>query len=114
MEIRIIKNPISKNDLRDIARNMSWAYVKGVVDLKRSFLAVGGELHADEESALLEDGSEQDDLWGINLYPDEAEDEWIEFDSMINIRPSRGNRTRGVEDSEIRKQIISLIGRLII
>ena len=61
-------------------------------------MAIGGELHSDEEALLLEDGSAQADIWGINRYPAKAGDSWIEFDSMFNVRPSQGNRSRRVED----------------
>ena len=69
--------------------------VKAVVDLGRGIMALGGELASDEEAMLLDDGSSQSDLWGINLYPGAGEGDWIEYDSMINVRPSHGNRSRG-------------------
>ncbi len=69
--------------------------VKAVVDVERNIMALGGELHADEEALLLDDGSLQPHLWGINLYPSEYGDAgWLEFDSMINVRPiSRPTRS---------------------
>jgi hypothetical protein len=75
-------------------------------------IAVGGELHADEEAALLDDGR-QHDLWGINLYPGERGDGWIEFDSMINVRPAQGNRSRDVEDEARRAAIRGVVSRLV-
>ena len=87
--------------------------VKAVVDIRRGILAVGGELHSDDEALLLDDGSEQKDLWGINLYHDEPSGAWIEFDSMINVRPSEGNRSRGVDDESIRTRIASVVTALI-
>ncbi len=83
--------------------------VKAVVDVERGKLAIDAELHSDLEAVLLQDGAEQESLWGINLYPDLPEDEWMEFDSMINMRPSQGNRSRGVEDQELRKVIYDII-----
>jgi hypothetical protein len=80
--------------------------VKAVVDVRRSLIAVGGELHSDGQSALLDDGSHQDDLWGINLYPDEHGDAFVEFDSMINLRPSQQNRSRYVESEAVRSAIL--------
>jgi hypothetical protein len=77
-------------------------------------MALGGELHADEERVLLDQGSKQSDLWGINIYHALPREEWIEFDSMINIRPSQGNRSRGVDDVNIQKAIIELANRLIV
>jgi hypothetical protein len=88
-------------------------FVKAVVDVRRGVMAIGGELHADEEALLLEDGAQQTDLWGINLYPGRAAGELVEFDSMINVRPSQNNRSRGVEDPSVRRQIEDVVGRLI-
>jgi hypothetical protein len=87
--------------------------VKGVVDVQREIIAVGGELHSDEESVLLDDGSEQSNLWGINLYPNESADGFIEFDSMINVRPSAGNRSRSVEDLAIQQKIKEIVAKLV-
>ena len=88
--------------------------VKAVVDVDRGLLAVDAELHADLEAALLEDGSEQRSVWGINLSPDVPADQFVEFDSLINIRPSQANRSRGVEDEAIRKKIVAIVGKRIL
>ncbi len=87
--------------------------VKAVVDVERRVMAIGGELHADEEAALIEDGSAQEHLWGINLYPAEREDAWIEFDSLINVRPSQGNRSRNVEDRALQDRIRQVVTTLV-
>jgi len=87
--------------------------VKAVVDVELSIMAIGGELHADEEAVLLEQGSRQQDLWGINLYPDMPAEEWIEFDAMINVRPSQGNRSRNVESPDMRKNIRAVVQTLV-
>lgn len=83
--------------------------VKAVVDIDRELIAVDAELHSDLEALLLQDGSKQKNLWGINLYPEMQGDEFVEFDSMINMRPSQDNRSRGVEDENIRKQILKIV-----
>jgi len=70
-------------------------------------------MHADEEAVLLEKGSAQENLWGINIYPDKPWEEWLEFDSMINIRPRANNRSRGIEDPAIREKIIKIISSLV-
>ena len=88
--------------------------MKAVVDIGRRIMAVGGELHADDEAALLDDGSRQEDLWGVNLYPEEAGEDWIEFDSLINVRPSQGNRSRDVEDARLRSSIREVVGALVV
>jgi len=87
--------------------------VKAVVDIRRRVLLLDADMHADQEAALLAEGSSQRDLWGINLYPDLAEPDWLEFDSMINLRPSFGNRSRGVDDAGIREQIAALVRLLV-
>ena len=87
--------------------------VKYVVDIERKVVAVGGELHADAEEVLLESGSRQSDIWGANYYPGRGADECIEFTSLINIRPSQGNRSMVIEDSGIRELIRELTFLLI-
>ena len=113
MEIKIIKVAIRKDDLRAIAQNQFGSFVKAVVDIKREIMAIGAELHADEEVILLQHGSSQDDLWGINLHPDQADEGFIEFNSMINIHPSRGNSSRGVEDRHIQQRIKEVVKELV-
>lgn len=87
--------------------------VKAVVDVARRIMAIGGELHSDEETLLLDEGSRQADLWGINLYPNESGDNWIEFDSMINVRPSQGNRSRGVDSRDLQHAIRGIVRELV-
>jgi hypothetical protein len=70
-------------------------------------------MHADEEGLLLQDGSKQQNLWGINLYPDKTGDDFIEFDSMVNLRPSQGNRSRGVDDLAMQKLIKEIVNKLV-
>lgn len=113
MGIRIIDQPIARDELRGIAEERFGDLVKVVVDTKGRIMAIGGELHADEEAVLLEKGSLQNNLWGINLYPDVHTEEWIEFDSMINVRPSQNNRSRGVEDETIRNKVIDIVNQLV-
>ena len=114
MEIKIIKDTISKKELVDIAKNQFGDLVKAVIDVKKEIIAIGGELHADEETILLEQGSQQEDLWGINLYPNKSDDGFVEFDSMINIRPSQGNKSRGVESLDIQRKIRDIMNKLIL
>ena len=104
--MRILDKKIKRSDLKDSQFVMDDEMVKGVVDVKKGLLAIDAELHADLEKMLLENGSDQFDLWGINLYFD---GDLVEFDSMINIRPAQGNRSRGVEDENTRKQILEIV-----
>ena len=101
--------PIGIDELRALARTRFGDLVKGVVDLKRGVLLLDAELHSDQEATLLAEGSAQPDLWGINLYPDVDGPDWLEFDAMINLRPSFGNRSRGVDDASTRDAIAALV-----
>ena len=115
MEIKIVKNQIKREELLEIAKNQFGDLVKAVVDLKQEIMAIGGELHSDEEVVLMEqDGSKREDTWGINLYPKKTDEEWIEFDSVINIKPSFGNHSRGIDNSEIREKIKNIVQKLVI
>lgn len=111
--MRIVHTSISLSELKRMARRGFGDLVKAVVDVERGIMAVDAELHADEEAALLEDGSEQTDLWGINLYPELSGPDFVEFDSMINIRPSQGNRSRGVDDPAAREKIRTIVASLV-
>lgn len=112
-DIILIDQPISCQQLKKIASQRFGDMVKAVVDLEKNIMVIGAELHADEEAFLLDRGSEQKNLWGINLYPDLDMSEMLEFDSMINIRPSLGNTSRNVEDLETRQKITSIVTSLI-
>ncbi len=112
-DIIIIDKQISRDELKDIAKNRFGDMVKGVVDIEKEIIALGGELHADEEALLLEKGSEEANLWGINLYVDLDMPDFLEYDSMINIRPSQNNRSRGVEDESIREIIRKIVEKLV-
>ena len=105
----IIRDTLTFDELKQMAARRFGDMVKAVVDVDRELIAVDAELHADLEAPLLGDGSQQRSLWGINLYPEMPGDAFIEFDSLINIRPSQGNRSRGVEQEAIRKKIAAIV-----
>lgn len=96
-----------------LAKDRFGDMVKAVVDIRLGSMVLGGDLHSDEEAMLLERGSHQEDLWGINIYVDKSLNERIEFDSMINIRPNQNNRSRDVLDVVIREKIIVLVNNLV-
>lgn len=109
----IVDSPMPLETLAAMARETFGDLVKAVVDVETGRMAIGGELHADEEALLLDTGSDQRNLWGINIYPEIEGDDRIEFDSVIYLRPSQGNRSRGVEDAKVRDDIRAIVGRLI-
>ncbi|MGQ0744986.1 MAG: DUF5674 family protein [Acidimicrobiales bacterium] len=128
--IIMVGQPIELADLRELAAETFGDFVKAVVDVSRRVMALGAQLHSDEEAFLLERGSRQADLWGVNLYPaffrDDSSggdssggdssggEDFVEFDSMINLRPTSGNRSRSVEDPTTRQAILEVIGALVV
>ena len=112
--MRILDKPVSREELNSIAGDMFGDMVKGVVDVRLELLSIDAELHSDLEAMLLDNGSQQNDLWGINLYPSLEGDDFLEFDSMINMRPSQGNMSRGVEDEAIRGMIAGVVNRWVV
>lgn len=111
--MQVITKPISLKTLQKIAKDSFGTLVKAVVDVEKEIMAIDGELHADEESLLLGKGSRQKDLWGINLYPDLKNDQIVEFDSMINLRPSEKNFSRNVENKKTREKILKIVHKLV-
>lgn len=109
----ILDRPVSREELSKLAENFYEDMIKGVVDVEQELLALDAELHSDLEGMLLRDGSRQEDLWGINLYPGVEDEDFLEFDSLINIRPRQGNRSRGVENEEIQERIRTIVNKYI-
>ncbi|OIO33852.1 MAG: hypothetical protein AUJ70_02420 [Candidatus Omnitrophica bacterium CG1_02_40_15] len=106
--MKIITQSVTLNEIKTMAVATFGNLVKAVVDVDREIIAVDAELHSDLEALLLENGSKQKSLWGINFYPEMLGDDFVEFDSMINMRPSQGNRSCGVENEGMRKKIIQI------
>jgi hypothetical protein len=113
--MKVVKDKISIAELKPMSEKMFGRLVKAVVDVEQNIMAVDAGLHADEEFFLLEEeNSEQENLWGINIFPDKyGQDGFIVFDSIINLRPSQGNRSRGVDSPEIQKQIKKIVNKLV-
>lgn len=111
--MEILQVPITGSILAKQYQNNFSDMVKGVVDVNRELLAIDAELHSDLEALLLDDGSRQESLWGINLYPEEEGEDFVEFDSLINIRPLQGNRGRGVYDPKLQQKIRDVVTKWI-
>lgn len=107
---KVIKKPVKLEKIKVLARQQFGDFIKAVVDIENIIIAIGWELHADQESLLLDQWSKQEHLRGINIYPQHfGKDAFIEFDSMINIRPRLNNRTRSVQDTKIQKKIKEIV-----
>lgn len=111
--MKLVDGSISLEELQTMAESKFGNLVKAVVDINKKIMVVDAELHADQEAYLIDQGSNQEDLWGVNLYPGKKGKDWIEFDSMINLKPSQNNLARGVDDPQIRKQIRAVVDALV-
>ena len=111
-DVVVLERRIERADLVRLLR-LFGDMIKYVVDVERGVVAIGGELHADAEQVLLERGSRQADLWGANYYPGRGREGCIEFTSLINISPARGNRGMEVEDQAVRERISALTFTLV-
>lgn len=109
--MKILDNTVKVDELKKIAADTFGDLIKAVVDVDRELIAIDAELHSDLEALFLEDGSKQSSLWGINFYPNIEDDDFVEFDSMINMRPSQNNMSRGVDSEEIQKKIINVVDK---
>jgi len=112
--MKIVKDKIEILELKKMAEKMFGNLVKAMVDVEKNIIAVDAPMHADLlEFLIKEENSEPKDLWGVNIYPEKLGEDFIEFDSIMNLKPGLGNKTRGVESEEIRKKIIGIIDKLI-
>ena len=107
--MKVVEEKISLSELKEMASRMFNSLVKATVDVEKGILVVDADLHSDEEAYLLDKGSKQENIWGINIYPDKDIRNMIEFDSIINVRPYFGNNSRGVEDKDIQKKITDIV-----
>ncbi len=113
--MKLVEQSITNDELKEMSTKMFDGLVKAVVDIDKEIMVVDAEMHADQEDYLLQLGSEQKNLWGINFYPEHIGTEnYIEFDAMINLRPSQNNRSRDVENQETREKIIAIVEKLVI
>ena len=114
-DILVLDRKIELEELRRLAEAHFQDMVKLVIDIRRRVVGAGGELHADAEKLLLEDGSRQADLWGANYYPGRGKENCLEYTALINIRPAEGNRSMEIADESLRAAVrdiaFELIGR---
>ena len=113
MNIKVFNSKVSKENLSALAQSSYVDMVKGVVDVDKKVVALGGELHADAEQILLDQGSKQANLWGFNIYPEKTREDYLEYTSMINIRPKQGNMQREIKDIKLRSQIKNIIDEMV-
>ena len=109
---KVVTDTISISELKALAHELYGDVIKAVVDVRQDVLGVGGEFHSEIERILIEShGAQREDTWGINLLLDKSGDDLIEFDSMVNLKPAYGNRTRDVENQEVRQKICAIVAQ---
>lgn len=115
MDIRIVSDTITEAEIREIAREFYGSIIKGVADIEREVLALGGEYHSDALDILIDNGSRGEDVWGFNitLDSDQPLDERIEYISLINIRPAKGSRDMEIKDVQLKDRIRDIIKKRI-
>lgn len=113
MNIKIVRDKITKSELEELAKEFYVEMVKGVADIERDIIALGGEWHIDANSILIEDGSKQNNLWGFNIYLNKPKESRLEYNSLINIRPKQGNRNMEIENEEIKNKIFDIVNKLV-
>ena len=114
-DIVTLKTPVTTAELKKRAAEGFGDIIKAVVDVESENISIGGELHVDMEIFMMENSNSlRSNTWGINLYPSKDGEEFIEFDSMINLKPAFGNRTRNVEDLEIQEKIKRIVKKFIL
>lgn len=111
--MKILNKKITRTELAEMSRRMFGNMVKAVADIERGKMAIDGELHSDLAELLVEDGSKGQNVWGFNIYPELEPPTWIEFDSMVNLKPLLNNRTRNVENPQIQKKILAIVNNFI-
>jgi len=112
--MKILDQPVRLSDLKPLMAKMFGNLVKGAVDIERRVVALDAELHSDLAEALVADGSHGNNIWGFDVYPEVAGADWLEFDSMINLKPQLNNRSRGIEDLTLRAKAEQVIKKFII
>lgn len=113
MNVRLVRSRIDRATLAKLAKENYGEMIKGVVDVTREIVALGGGIHADAQAALLQDGSRRGDLWGFNIYVEKPRQQRMDYTSFINVRPFAGNRSMEVQDHTLRKRIRAVVDSLV-
>ena len=109
MNIKLVEDKVSLQELREVAKEFYSTMIKGVVDIEKEIAVFGGEYHADANEVILKNGSRQSDVWGFNIYLDKPRESWIEYVSLINIRPQAGNMEMEIQDRDIRDKVKAIL-----
>ena len=111
--MKLINKSITLAQLKKMSSRIFGDLVKAVIDIEKELIVIDAPMHADLEKYMLDTGSRQDDLWGINFYPEKQGEDFVEFDSMINIRPRLNNFSRGVNNKKMQQRIVNIVNKLV-
>jgi len=111
--MKIFTKKISKEEIKKLANEYFGDMVKVVVDIEKEILAAGGEFHSDSETLLIENGSKQENLWGINYFPGRRGDARVEYSALINVRPRNKNYSFEIKDRTIRGKIKKIVDKIL-
>ncbi len=114
MNIVVVEKSVPAGELRELAKEFYYPMIKGVVDIEKEIVAFGGEYHIDANQKLIEQDSEQKNIWGFNVYLDRPRNDWIEYISLINIRPTQGNAGMEISNPGIRDRMKKIVDTKII
>jgi len=112
-KIVIVRDSMRLSDIKILTDFWDKTMIKGVVDVNRNVVALGGQWHTDANTVLLGDGSKQEDVWGLKIYPREKGDAVLEYISHINIRPTQNNTSMEIESDELRSLMKKIVSELI-
>jgi len=107
--IHLLRSPATKEQIADMLEDLE-TYIKLAVDVERGIIAGGGTLHADCEEVLIEDGSKQEFVWGVDWIPVTKE---IRYEALINLRPRHKNRSMRILDPSIRAKVAEIVGKFL-
>ena len=108
--ILIIREQATPEQIEQMAETYVGLMIKLAVDVEQEILSGGGELHADCEQILLKDGSQQQNIWGADWYPEVRR---VGFESLINIRPRQQNRSMEIKNPALKEKIEIIVRNLL-
>ncbi|MEK9181917.1 MAG: DUF5674 family protein [Patescibacteria group bacterium] len=111
--IKILDHKISLKEIKELADFWYGTMIKGAVDIEGGRVALGGNYHIEDSELLTSTGSKFEDIWGFNIRFEENKDGVLEFDSIVNIKPNFGNRSRNINNDEIIKKTTEIIHKFI-
>ncbi len=107
--IHLLRAPATKQQVNEMLEALE-VYIKLAVDIQRGILAGGGVLHADCEALLIQDGCQQEDIWGADWIPSTQQ---IRYEALINIRPRQNNPAMEILNPAIRDSVAQIVQRLL-